>query len=313
MLTMALTVPAQDYSIDWHTTDGGGGTSTGGPFSLSGTIGQPDAGKMSGGSFSLTGGFWSLFGETTPGSTTIFSNTNGSVNGLTFASTTSWLAGKFCLGSEGYTLDSVTLYPSSGDGSGQPHDSTVRLQIYSHDPVTGRPSASTGAIMNLFGATNPITLAAGNVATPLKWVPATPFDLSPNACYWAVLSVDSGANAWQGATFSTPTGAAGSFGRSSSSNGGASWGSTDATSNYKMLIMGTLSASSPPLTISFTSTNTAVISWPFSSTGFALQQNIDLNSTNWIAPIESVSDDGTNHFILVNPSAGKRFYRLLKL
>jgi len=49
------------YSIHWHTFDGGGGTSTGGVYSVSGTIGQPDAGApMTGGSFSLTGGFWAL-------------------------------------------------------------------------------------------------------------------------------------------------------------------------------------------------------------------------------------------------------------
>jgi len=49
---------AQSYSIDWYTIDGGGGTSTGGVYSVSGTIGQPDAGTMSGGSYSLVGGFW---------------------------------------------------------------------------------------------------------------------------------------------------------------------------------------------------------------------------------------------------------------
>ena len=52
---------AQQYSIDWFTVDGGGGTSTGGVFSVSGTIGQPDAGTMSGGSFTLSGGFWGVF------------------------------------------------------------------------------------------------------------------------------------------------------------------------------------------------------------------------------------------------------------
>ncbi len=49
---------AQTYSIDWYTIDGGGGTSSGGPYTLSGTIGQPDAGRLSGGSFVLDGGFW---------------------------------------------------------------------------------------------------------------------------------------------------------------------------------------------------------------------------------------------------------------
>ena len=49
---------AQNYSIDWHTIDGGGDSSTGGVYSVSGTMGQPDAGTMSGGKYSLSGGFW---------------------------------------------------------------------------------------------------------------------------------------------------------------------------------------------------------------------------------------------------------------
>src|ERR1035437_5333996 len=55
------TLHAQSYSIDWFKIAGGGGTSTGGVYSVSGTIGQHDAGNaMTGGSYSLTGGFWSL-------------------------------------------------------------------------------------------------------------------------------------------------------------------------------------------------------------------------------------------------------------
>src|SRR2546426_11429414 len=50
---------AQNYSIDWFTIDGGGGTSSGGQFTLSGTVGQPDAGTLTGGNFELEGGFWS--------------------------------------------------------------------------------------------------------------------------------------------------------------------------------------------------------------------------------------------------------------
>jgi hypothetical protein len=63
--------PAQSFSIDWHTIDGGGGTSTGGVYSVSGTIGQPDAGVASGGNYSITGGFWSLFAVHTPGAPTL--------------------------------------------------------------------------------------------------------------------------------------------------------------------------------------------------------------------------------------------------
>ena len=57
LLTASAT--AQSYSIDWFTIDGGGGTSTGGVYSVTGTIGQPDAGgPMTNGSYSVTGGFW---------------------------------------------------------------------------------------------------------------------------------------------------------------------------------------------------------------------------------------------------------------
>src|SRR5215471_12927087 len=67
--SLISSVNAQNYAIDWYTIDGGGGTSTGGLYTVSGTIGQPDAGgAMSGGTYSLTGGFWSLVATVpTPG------------------------------------------------------------------------------------------------------------------------------------------------------------------------------------------------------------------------------------------------------
>jgi len=54
-------VHAQSYSINWFKVAGGGGTSTGGTYQVSGTIGQHDAGgPMTNGQYSLTGGFWSV-------------------------------------------------------------------------------------------------------------------------------------------------------------------------------------------------------------------------------------------------------------
>lgn len=58
ILMSSLNAVAQTYAINWWTVDGGGGTSTGGVYSVSGTIGQPDAGLMSGGGYTLQGGFW---------------------------------------------------------------------------------------------------------------------------------------------------------------------------------------------------------------------------------------------------------------
>jgi len=56
-----LSVWGQSYTIDWSTIDGGGGTSTGGVYTVSSTIGQPDAGPvMSGGNYALQGGFWGI-------------------------------------------------------------------------------------------------------------------------------------------------------------------------------------------------------------------------------------------------------------
>ena len=56
-----IPVRAQPYNIDAHTIAGGGGTSTGGVYSVSGTIGQPDAsGPLTNGQYSVTGGFWAL-------------------------------------------------------------------------------------------------------------------------------------------------------------------------------------------------------------------------------------------------------------
>ena len=61
---IALSAP-QVFSLPWWTVDGGGGVSQGGSYQLSGTIGQADAGLLSGGSYALQGGFWG--GESTSG------------------------------------------------------------------------------------------------------------------------------------------------------------------------------------------------------------------------------------------------------
>jgi hypothetical protein len=63
-----VAVRAQSYTIDWYKVAGGGGTSTGGVYSVSGTIGQPDAGVLTGGNYSLVGGFWGIIAAVqTPG------------------------------------------------------------------------------------------------------------------------------------------------------------------------------------------------------------------------------------------------------
>src|SRR4051812_29806313 len=72
ILGAALSMSAQSYSIDWYTIDGGGGTSSGGPYTLSGTIGQPDAGVHTGGPYTLLGGFWGAFAVQQVGTPTLY-------------------------------------------------------------------------------------------------------------------------------------------------------------------------------------------------------------------------------------------------
>ena len=47
------------YELSWWTVDGGGQMySIGGGYEIGGTIGQPDAGVLTGGGYTLGGGFW---------------------------------------------------------------------------------------------------------------------------------------------------------------------------------------------------------------------------------------------------------------
>jgi hypothetical protein len=62
ILARPLAVSAADtYELTWWSIDGGGiMNASAGEDSLSGTIGQPEAGVFSGGGYALTGGFWGL-------------------------------------------------------------------------------------------------------------------------------------------------------------------------------------------------------------------------------------------------------------
>jgi hypothetical protein len=81
------TVCAQSYDIDWYKVAGGGGTSTASVYSVSGTIGQHDAGApMTGDNYSLTSGFWALFAVQTSGAPALFITRSGN-NAILYWST----------------------------------------------------------------------------------------------------------------------------------------------------------------------------------------------------------------------------------
>jgi len=91
---VAAAVLAQNFAIPSFTVDGGGGTSSGGTFSVSGTIGQPDAAPVSaGGTFAVTGGFWSALQlvQTPEAPVLAFRGTGGTVQVFWPANAPGWI------------------------------------------------------------------------------------------------------------------------------------------------------------------------------------------------------------------------------
>ena len=58
LVFMTFSQAADQYEINWHTIDRGGGTSTGGQYRATGTIAQHDVAYSEGGDYELLGGFW---------------------------------------------------------------------------------------------------------------------------------------------------------------------------------------------------------------------------------------------------------------
>ena len=85
---------AQSYSIDWYKIAGGGGTSSNGQYTISGTIGQHDAtanGALTGGNYSLTGGFWALISVLqTPREPTLYISHSGGTVTVYWQNVSGW-------------------------------------------------------------------------------------------------------------------------------------------------------------------------------------------------------------------------------
>ena len=130
--TLVLTGAAAlaQYSVNWFKIAGGGGTSSGGNYTLSGTIGQADAGgTLKGGTFALAGGFLAAALIQEPGGPqlTMINNGNGTL-------TVRWPSP-----SAGYLLQQSTdLTPASWTNSTYPvsDDGTFRFVTFS--PLSAR-------------------------------------------------------------------------------------------------------------------------------------------------------------------------------
>lgn len=131
---LAPALHAQTYSINWYVVAGGGGTSSGTSggtvYSLSGTIGQPGAGgPLTGGTYSLTGGFWSYVSvvQTVNAPVLTIAHTGGSVivswpasatsftlqQNSNLATTNTWITSSYTITTASGT-NSITITPPSG-------------------------------------------------------------------------------------------------------------------------------------------------------------------------------------------------------
>ena len=109
---------AQQYSVAWYKVAGGGGTSTGGTYSVSGTIGQHDASApLTGGGYQVTGGFWALISVVqTPGAPTLYISHSGNTVTVFWQAVSGWTLhqNNNLANSNGWTLNSSW---STSDGT----------------------------------------------------------------------------------------------------------------------------------------------------------------------------------------------------
>lgn len=132
LILFGLLIPglsfAQSYTIDWYKIAGGGGASTNGQYAVIGTIGQPDAsGTMTGGNYSLIGGFWSLISvvQTIGAPTLTVAHSGNSVvvswpltTGFVLQqnsdlSTTNWMTSSYTISTNG-AVESINIVSPNG-------------------------------------------------------------------------------------------------------------------------------------------------------------------------------------------------------
>jgi hypothetical protein len=177
--------------VAWHTVDGGGGASAGGGFALKGTIGQPDAsGALTGGAYSVVGGYWAGLGASTP---TVGSPSATAV-GATIANLNANVTsdGGAAITDRGvvYSVTTANNDPVIGGGSVTQVSTSGTTGIFGIG-VTGL-SPSTGYSFKAY-ATNGVgtsytTVATFTTATPPSFVATAARTLAPDSISQSQLS-----------------------------------------------------------------------------------------------------------------------------
>ena len=72
------------------------------------------------------------------------------------------------------------------------------------------------------------------------------------------------------------------------------------------------SATAPQLSISPAGAGSVLISWPAPSTGYSLQQNASLATTNWVAVTNVPVVVGNQNQVTLSSGTGMEFFRLIQ-
>lgn len=151
------------------------------------------------------------------------------------------------------------------------------------------------------------TITADFTGTQLVFTDTPTITAHYNAIQAVFTNTNSAFNSLSKASDNFPSG-----GMTGSSSGDVillNWAGGDVVNGERLQAVFDVNApAAPTLNIQLTSTNAVVIFWPGPSTDFHLQQNSDLNSTNWVE-VTSTFTNGQNQ-VVVSPPVGTRFYRL---
>lgn len=89
-------------------------------------------------------------------------------------------------------------------------------------------------------------------------------------------------------------------------------GNYSLTGGFWSMLVAVQTEGAPLLKVQLSGANTVAVFWTASSTGYVLQQNSNLNTTNWVNVVQTPSNDGTNKTVLIPSPTGNMFYRLKK-
>ena len=87
-------------------------------------------------------------------------------------------------------------------------------------------------------------------------------------------------------------------------------GTYSVQSGFWGLVAAIQTPGAPAFRILNTGTNTVAVVWPTTQTRFTLQENTDLNTTNWVSVNAAPTNDGTNNTVIIPYTPGNRFFRL---